>query len=191
MSQRINRLRHQAGLVFSAGVTAAVVTFLLNCYQQRADEQQRAATVAIQVASSLEMFSSVCWDIANHYDAGYPRRRLAIRIPAFPAATTTLDLHALSLDDQDAILALPLKIDAANQYMLSAEQFATPHDVAEATRDEAVLLGASAWELATRLRTRWGFPQLRLVQPFGADLVLSARQLTNNWHRAQGGVDPR
>ena len=89
------------------------------------------------------------------------------------------------------ILALRPKIRVAESYIKSAVRFAGPADVTQATRVEAVLIGADAWSLARRLRETQTSVPLSTTDSFGDGLMKDATALRRLWKSGDAmGVDP-
>jgi hypothetical protein len=146
------------------------------------------------MVADLEDFADQCSGIADDFDSALPadRATLVHRLPDVPRWHADQSWNTLPSGDVDGLLSLGLRSRIANSYVRSAVRFAEPADVSEAVRDEAVLLGASAWQLAQSLRRDRGFGPLRIRNSFGADLLHRVDTLSRKWGgRIATGIDPR
>jgi len=179
--------------IFGAGCTSALLTFFLNINVQRQHEKRQISTAAVLVASDLENYAEQCSDVVDDYDDVTIRNRggLAKHLPLLPNFQDHEHWEGLPGDQVSEVLALRLKIRVAESYIKSAVRFAGPADVTQATRDEAVLIGADAWLLARDLRETQMSGRLQKAVPLGDELVRSSVALRRLWKSGLAmGVDP-
>lgn len=179
--------------ILGASCTSALLTFFLNANAQREHEKRQSETVAVLVASDLENYARKCSDLVGDYDDVTIRSRggLAKHLPLLPNFQGHEHWEGLPGDQVSEILALRLKIGVAESYIKSAARFAGPADVTQATRDEAVLIGADSWLLARHLRETQTSGLLHTMAPLGDELVRGSVALRRLWKSGLAmGVDP-
>ena len=188
------KLGHALALMLGSSCTSALLTFALTKADETHLSREQAASHAVDVASPLELFAYQCSSIESDYDTALPadRAKLSKRLPNLAIPDAGGGWQGLSGDEQDAILLLKIRKAVAEDYVRSAVRFASETDAAQATRDEAVLLGADAWQAAKKLREHHGLISPAFPYAFGNQLISDAASLLHYWRSTptEAGVNP-
>lgn len=179
------------GNAVHAMVAAGLISTLLIQYVdwegRRQAELRDTRYLFVKIAFDLEDFAEKCAELAADYDALSPRRRTlrAWHLPAFATWQSDDRARLLPNDLVSRLWAIRLKKRYADEYIASAEHYA-PDEVAEATRDEAIMLSASAWSLARQMRSEQGFRSVRIADNITAETADALSGLLQK-SKANGG----